>query len=101
MPQRDTRIGRFTPRILFYGIELSNPADGFFGNSVALGGEDIDKLAAHMGHAGHLIGFVLSEQAVEAGIAVGVNPAFVPCEVADGMLSLSINGELIPRAGRR
>ena len=44
-----------------------------------------------MRHAGHLIGIVVAEQTVKAGVAIGMDPTFVACEVADGMFALAID----------
>jgi hypothetical protein len=61
----------------------------------------IHELAPDMGHASHLVSFVVSEQPVESGISICVNRAFVACEKSDGMLALAVDGEPIPGAGRR
>ena len=100
LPQRHARLGRFAPRLFFHGIEFRDPPDCFLGNGIALRCEDIDELAAHMGHAGHLISLVMPEQPIEAGVSIRVNPTFVACKMAHRMFALSINGELIPSAGR-
>ena len=52
-----------------------------------------------MGHAGHLVGFTVAKQAVEAGVSIRMSPAFATCEVADRMFALAIDGELVPGAG--
>lgn len=44
LPQRDTRAGRFSPRVFFHGIEFRDPKDRFFGNGIALGCEAIPEL---------------------------------------------------------
>jgi len=64
---------RFCKRLFLHGIEFHNPPDGFFSDSIALLGKNILALGADIGHAGHLVGLVLSEQAEEAGVSIGMN----------------------------
>ncbi len=50
-----------------------------------------------MHHASLFTGFIFAEQTVEPGIAVGMHGAGVTGKVVDGMLTLAIHAELIPR----
>ena len=59
------------------------------------------ELAAHMHHAGLLIGFIFAEEAIEARKAVRVYGAGIAGEMIDGVFAFAIRAELIPRAGRR
>src|SRR5690606_5001480 len=87
-------LGRLTTDLLFDGVKLRNPADGFCGYGRSLRGNDIDELAPDMGHAGHLAGLVAAKYAVESGITVGMNPTRITEQMALGMLSLAVEGEL-------
>ncbi len=81
-------------------VELRDPGDGLLGDQGALGSVDVDELAPDMGHAGDLADGAGAVEVLEPGIAVGVHPAVVSCEVVLGVLALSIPGEPIPGGGR-
>ena len=57
-------------------IKFGNALDGLLGNGRALRLLNINEFTPNMRHAGNLRGFVLTEQTIEACIAVRMHPGF-------------------------
>ena len=55
----------------------------------------VKELAAHMDHAGLLIGLSLTKQPIEPGKAIGMDRAGIARKMAGGVLALPIDAELI------
>ena len=62
---------------------------------------DIDELAPHVGHAGNLIDLAGPVQFLEAGITIGVHPAFVLRQVPTGVCAFAVRREPVPGRRRR
>jgi len=81
LSQGDAFFSGLVARLFFHGIEGSNPLDCFLRDGRAFALIDIDKLAAHMDHAGLLAGTICPEQPIEPGEAIGMHHTFIPLEV--------------------
>ena len=99
LPELHPRIGQVAPGLLLDTVEPGDPLDGFLGDDQALGLEDISELAPDMRQACDYGYAAASIKLLEAGIAVGVHPARVGCEMLCRMLAFSIGSKSIP--GRR
>ena len=91
----------FSARLFFDAIKGGDPLDRLFGDGPALGLVNIDKLAANMRHAGHFISLGMPEQTIEAGVIVGMNPAFIFQQVLDWVFAFPVDRKPIPDTGRR
>ena len=70
----NTPVGRLPAGLRLDGVEGGDPFQRLGGDRQALGGMDIEELAAHMRQAGHLAERAGSGQRAEPGIAVRVQP---------------------------
>ena len=97
-------MGRLAVDLGLDGVKLLNALQGLFGDRLFGRVIDIEEVAAGMGHAGDLgdrrrLAIMGSVQALVAGIGIGVQEAFVRCQVVARSLALAIRAVSV--TGRR
>jgi hypothetical protein len=100
LPDLDAPVWRRSSGLLLNGVELRDAPDRLIGDRGSLGPMDVDELAPDMGHAGDLADLARPVKLVEPGIAVGMPPAAISCEMILRAPTLSIGREAIPAGGR-
>jgi hypothetical protein len=100
LPEPDPIVRRMTTPVLLDGVEPGDALDGLLGDDRALRLEDVDELAPNVGQAGDLAHAARPIEFVEAGIAVGMDPALVAGQMPRRVLALAVDREPIVGGGR-
>jgi hypothetical protein len=88
------------PDLGFDGVEGADPVEGFLGDGRTVGLVHVEELAADVGPASGLGDPPAFIQAVEAGVAIGMQDSGEASQVGDGTFAAAI-GRVAEQRGRR